>query len=103
GRGPAAGGRQRGGIPAAPQGEAAAGPEEGMNERPLPMLAVASRPFDSPDYLFEVKWDGVRALAASEAAGWALWGRGGAAYRDRYPDLAFLGPLPAPPVLHGRL
>lgn len=28
-----------------------------------PMLAVASRPFDSPDYLYEVKWDGYRVLA----------------------------------------
>ena len=30
-----------------------------MNQRPLPMLAVASAPFDSPEYVFEVKWDGV--------------------------------------------
>jgi len=30
----------------------------------LPMLAVAAGPFDSPDHVLEVKWDGVRALAA---------------------------------------
>src|SRR5262249_49602492 len=53
--------------------------------------------------LFEVKWDGVRALAADAARGWALWGRGGAAYRDRYPELAFLGRLPAGTVLDGEL
>ncbi|MFZ5642422.1 MAG: non-homologous end-joining DNA ligase [Bacillota bacterium] len=28
-----------------------------------PMLAVNSKPFDSEEYLFEVKWDGYRALA----------------------------------------
>ncbi|MBE3572173.1 MAG: non-homologous end-joining DNA ligase [Moorella humiferrea] len=27
------------------------------------MLAVASRPFDSPDFIYEVKWDGYRCLA----------------------------------------
>lgn len=31
-----------------------------------PMLAVPSSPFDSPDYLFEVKWDGWRCLAYLE-------------------------------------
>jgi hypothetical protein len=36
-----------------------------MNQRLLPMLAVPSAPFDSAEYLFEVKWDGVRAVAAS--------------------------------------
>lgn len=28
-----------------------------------PMLAVKSEPFDSSDYIFEVKWDGYRAMA----------------------------------------
>lgn len=28
-----------------------------------PMLAVAGRPFDSPDFIYEVKWDGYRCLA----------------------------------------
>jgi len=28
-----------------------------------PMLAVAAEPFDSPDYLFEIGWDGIRGLA----------------------------------------
>src|SRR6516165_12524646 len=30
----------------------------------LPMLAVPAAPFDSPGYSFEVKWNGIRALAA---------------------------------------
>ena len=28
------------------------------------MLATKATPFDAEDYLFEVKWDGVRALTA---------------------------------------
>lgn len=31
-----------------------------------PMLAVISRPFDSPDFLYEIKWDGYRCLAYLE-------------------------------------
>ena len=30
----------------------------------LPMLAKAGEPFDSDDYLFEIKWDGTRALCS---------------------------------------
>lgn len=35
------------------------------NSIPLlkPMLAVSSQPFDSPEYIYEVKWDGYRAMA----------------------------------------
>jgi len=28
-----------------------------------PMLAVSSKPFDSPDFIYEIKWDGFRCLA----------------------------------------
>src|SRR6266705_3044504 len=34
-----------------------------FDERPIrPMLAKAGEPFDSKDYVFEVKWDGLRTL-----------------------------------------
>jgi ATP-dependent DNA ligase len=69
----------------------------------LPMLAVKAEPFDSPEYLFEVKWDGVRALAARDAGGWRLWGRDRADYRARYPELDVLAGLPAGTVLDGEL
>jgi hypothetical protein len=68
-----------------------------------PMLAVAAEPFDAPEYVFEVKWDGVRALAAREAAGWRLWGRDLADYRARYPELEGLARLPAGTVLDGEV
>jgi DNA ligase D-like protein (predicted ligase) len=69
----------------------------------LPMLATASAPLDGPEYAFEVKWDGVRALAAVEPSGWSLWGRGGLDYTARYPELAVLGRLPPGTVVDGEL
>jgi ATP-dependent DNA ligase len=39
-----------------------------------PMLASPAEPFDSGEHVFEVKWDGVRALAAVEPGGWRLTG-----------------------------
>jgi DNA ligase D-like protein (predicted ligase) len=78
--------------------------EDRMKRLLLPMLATAAAPFDGEDYLFEVKWDGVRALAASEAAGrWRLWGRTGADYTARYAELAVLARLPAGTVVDGEL
>ena len=61
-----------------------------MLPRLLPMLAVPAEPFDSPEYSFELKWDGIRALAAMEKGGWRLWGRERADYTQRYPELAML-------------
>jgi bifunctional non-homologous end joining protein LigD len=69
----------------------------------LPMLATASEPFDAPEYAFEIKWDGVRALAAVEASGWSLWGRDGVDYTARYPELAVLGRLPPGTLVDGEL
>ncbi len=37
-------------------------PEKELPAFVSPMLARASGPFDSDDYLFELKWDGIRAL-----------------------------------------
>ena len=74
-----------------------------MLPRLLPMLAVPATPFDSPEYSFELKWDGIRALAAVEAVGWRLWGRERADYTDRYPELNVLGRLPAGTLVDGEL
>lgn len=52
-----------------------------------PMLAAtADGPFDSPDYLYEVKWDGIRCLAFLEAAT-RLQSRNLHDITYRYPDL----------------
>ena len=69
-----------------------------------PMLAISSEPFDSPEYSFEIKWDGVRALAAVERnSTWRLWGRDASDYTSRYPELSSLAELPAGTVLDGEL
>ena len=60
-----------------------------------PMLAVSGEPFDSDEHLFEVKWDGIRALALVEGGQGRVWGREGADYTARYPELEFLGRWPA--------
>jgi DNA ligase-1 len=67
------------------------------------MLAVRAAPFDAPEYSFEIKWDGIRALAAVEATGWRLWGRERADYTARYPELDGLRHLPAGTLLDGEL
>src|SRR5262249_28036456 len=69
----------------------------------LPMLAMAAEPFDSPEYCFEIKYDGVRALAAVEGTGWRLWGRERADYTARYPELGVLRRLPTGTLVDGEL
>ena len=74
-----------------------------MLPRLLPMLAVPAAPFDSAEYSFELKWDGIRALAAVETAGWRLWGRELADYTARYPELEVLCRLPVGTLVDGEL
>ena len=74
-----------------------------MIQRLLPMLAVQSQPFDSDKHLFEVKWDGVRALTAVEDGGCRIWGRKLADYSQRYPELDTLRCLPSGTMLDGEL
>jgi ATP-dependent DNA ligase len=74
-----------------------------MIEPLLPMLATSASPFDSVDYEFEVKWDGVRALAAVEGSRWRLWGRALADYDGRYPELEVLRRLPSGTMVDGEL
>ena len=69
----------------------------------LPMLAVPAEPFDSAGYSFEIKWDGVRVLAALDDSAWRLWGRGGADYTVRYPELSVLRRWPAGTLVDGEL
>lgn len=56
-----------------------------------PMLAtLGEHPFSDPNWLFEIKWDGVRALARIEDGALTLRSRNGADITKRYPELAFL-------------
>jgi bifunctional non-homologous end joining protein LigD len=63
----------------------------GMPSRFEPMLAtLAEHPFSDPNWLFEIKWDGVRALAWIADGGLTLRARSGADITGRYPELASL-------------
>ncbi len=80
-----------------------------MPDTPLPrsvrpMLAVSAEPFDAPDYLYELKWDGVRCLAFIDG-GVRLQSRNLKILNDRYPELLGLaGAVKAAPcVLDGEI
>ena len=62
-----------------------------MPPRVEPMLAtLTDRPFSDPNWLFEIKWDGVRALARIENDALTLRSRTGVDMDKRYPELASL-------------
>jgi len=62
-----------------------------MPTRVEPMLAsVAEHPFSGPDWLFEIKWDGVRALAWIADGALTLRSRNNIDITKRYPELAGL-------------
>jgi bifunctional non-homologous end joining protein LigD len=62
-----------------------------------PMLAtLVGAPFDDPDWLFEVKWDGFRVEAVVDGPSVRLWTRGEKDAADRY-----FGPFLEPPTWIG--
>ena len=69
-----------------------------------PMLSRRGEPFDSDDYLFEIKWDGTRVLlfADEEGAPPRLRNRRRAILDDRYPERDEWS-LPAGTVLDGEM
>ncbi|MBL8823178.1 MAG: non-homologous end-joining DNA ligase [Planctomycetia bacterium] len=68
-----------------------------------PMLAKSGKPFDSEDFLFEIKWDGTRTLAFSERKTLRLVNRRRLDMTDRYPELSFLKDLPGGTILDGEI
>jgi len=69
--------------------KAAANPTKGpMPIAIYPMLATSiDKPFDSPDWLFEIKWDGYRAVAFMENGKVRLVSRNQNELTHRYPEL----------------
>jgi len=67
------------------------------------MLATPAEPFDSDDFLFEIKWDGIRCLAFIEEGVLRLRNRRRADQTDRYPEFACLKDLPPGTVLDGEI
>jgi bifunctional non-homologous end joining protein LigD len=79
-------------------------------ERPLPhnvkpMLACpGDKPFDGPGWLFEVKWDGYRAIAECHAGNVRLYSRKQLSYASRFtPVFAALKPLTREAVIDGEI
>ena len=69
-----------------------------------PMLAqTAAGPFDSADWLFEIKWDGVRCLAFVEGGRVRLQSRELTDITAQFPELSPLAGLPEDTVLDGEL
>ena len=70
-----------------------------------PMLAKIGRPFDDPRFLFEVKWDGTRAMLFVDGPGrpLRLLNRRRRDIAWRYPELSFLAGLPQGTVLDGEV
>lgn len=64
-------------------------PEADMPERLSPMLATPrSAPFSRENWVFEIKWDGYRALARIDGASVDLYSRNLQSYHDRFPSIA---------------
>src|SRR5207302_10978773 len=62
-----------------------------MPSRLEPMLVtLTDRPFSDPNWLFEIKWDGVRALARIENGALTLRSRNRIDITQRYPEMASL-------------
>ena len=59
-----------------------------------PMLAtLVGGPFDNPDWLFEIKWDGFRVEAIVDGGGVRLWTRG-----EKDAAQSYFGPFLDPPT-----
>ncbi|MBV8731497.1 MAG: hypothetical protein JO336_16945 [Acidobacteriia bacterium] len=55
-----------------------------------PMMAQSAKePFDSPDWIFELKLDGYRAITVFDAAGKPyLWSRNGLPLEQKFPAIS---------------
>jgi len=67
------------------------------------MLSKSGSPFDSGQHLFEIKWDGIRAMTRVAGGAHRMLSRRRNDMTDRYPDLAFLAELPPGTILDGEL
>ncbi len=70
-----------------------------------PMLAtLTDKPFDDPDWIFETKWDGFRAIAVARPGHASLYSRNGNDVSKKYPSICrVLAPIAHEAVLDGEL
>jgi bifunctional non-homologous end joining protein LigD len=53
---------------------------------PVTLAQLKERPFSDPDWLFEIKWDGVRAITQIQQGRVTLWARSGRDITQEYPE-----------------
>jgi bifunctional non-homologous end joining protein LigD len=53
---------------------------------PPTLAQLQDRPFSNPDWVFEIKWDGVRAIAEIDNGKTTLWARSGRDVTCEYPE-----------------
>jgi bifunctional non-homologous end joining protein LigD len=58
---------------------------------PPTLAELRDKPFSHPDWVFEIKWDGVRAIAQIENGTTTLWARSGRDVTREYPEFKDLG------------
>jgi DNA ligase D-like protein (predicted ligase) len=68
-----------------------------------PMLAKLGEPFDSPEFLYEIKWDGTRAICFRDDDDFRLKNRRNRPQKERYPELECLRALPDGTVIDGEI
>ena len=80
-------------------------PIRSMQQIIKPMLAtVVKEPFDHPDWIFEVKWDGYRAIAEIRDGTVSLYSRNGISFNKRFfPIVESLRKLGYDAVLDGEI
>ncbi len=79
----------RSGSPRGEDGDGSAAPAELPRSLPAPMLAVSvDRAFSRPGWLFELKYDGIRAMVAVAGGAVRVVGRRGREETARYPEAA---------------
>jgi bifunctional non-homologous end joining protein LigD len=66
----------------------------------LMLATLVDEPFDDPDWLFEIKWDGYRALCTIEETKFSLVSRNRLDMLERFPDLrALRGAFASVPIV----
>jgi bifunctional non-homologous end joining protein LigD len=65
------------------------GTEKPMPLEVRPMMAQTSaKPFDDPEWIFEMKWDGYRAIATMNSGHVNLWSRNGLTLNTKFSLIA---------------
>jgi len=80
-------------------------PKGEMPEKVKPMLAtLVKKPFTTEGWIFEVKWDGYRAIAQKKDDSVILYSRNNRSFNERYPEIiASIRNLPLNMVMDGEI